>query len=142
MEKQPSCRKCGRRLKSPMSIARGMGATCAGLTATFVNNIGTSDSGGSRTKYKGAGSSHLQTLLFPGDLPGKRLSTREVYSKRRSERRQSFELRKRFQCGLLLPRRKPLIYTPLDDGSWRESPSGRVISHQHLQEYLKQYKFI
>jgi hypothetical protein len=142
MEEQTRCRKCGRRLKSPMSITRGMGATCEGLTATFVKNTGNSNSGGFRKKYQEAGSSHLLAFLVPGDLAGKRLSTREVYSKRRNERPQSFELGKPFQCGLLLPRRKPLIYTPLDDGSWRESPSGRVISHQHLEAYLKQYKFI
>jgi hypothetical protein len=47
-----------------------------------------------------------------------------------------------FQCGMLLPKRKPLVYTPLDDGSWKENPTGRVISHERLQEYLRQYRFI
>jgi hypothetical protein len=43
---------------------------------------------------------------------------------------------------VLPPKRKPLVYTPLDDGTWRENPSGRVVSHERLQEYLTRYRFI
>jgi hypothetical protein len=75
-------------------------------------------------------------------LPTKRLSKRELYRRRRKERRRSFETREPFQCGMLLPKRKPLVYTPLDDGSWKENPTGRVISNERLQEYLKQCRFI
>jgi hypothetical protein len=53
-----------------------------------------------------------------------------------------FEMREAFQCGLLLPQRKPLVYVPLKDGNWMENPSGRVISHERLQEYLRRYRFI
>jgi hypothetical protein len=30
----------------------------------------------------------------------------------------------------------------LEDGSWQENPSGRVISHERLQQYLVRYRFI
>ncbi len=53
-----------------------------------------------------------------------------------------FEMRDVFQCGLLLPQRKPLVYEPLEDGNWKESPSGRIISHERLQNYLRRYRFI
>ena len=46
------------------------------------------------------------TLLFPGDLPTKRLSKRELYRRRREERRRLFETREPFQCGVLLPKKK------------------------------------
>ena len=32
MEKNPRCKKCGRLLKSPLSIASGMGPKCAGVS--------------------------------------------------------------------------------------------------------------
>ncbi|MEP0805620.1 MAG: hypothetical protein HRF47_09030 [Chloroflexota bacterium] len=81
-------------------------------------------------------------LLLPGELPAKPLSKREQYRRRREERRRMFEMREAFQCGLLLPQRKPLVYVPLKDGNWMENPSGRVISHERLQEYLRRYRFI
>jgi hypothetical protein len=92
--------------------------------------------------YQGIGSGHTQAPLFPGDLPTKRLGKRELYRRRREERRRSFETREPFQCGLLLPIRKPLIYEPMDDGNWKESPTERVISHERLHEYLRHYRFI
>jgi len=39
MEKQLRCKKCGRRLKSPMSIAIGMGSKCAGITSTHGKSV-------------------------------------------------------------------------------------------------------
>jgi hypothetical protein len=85
---------------------------------------------------------HVQPALFSGDLPTKRLSKREMARRRKEERRRLFETREPFQCGMVLPKRKPLIYVPLADGMWRETPSGRVISHEHLQKYLTRYKII
>lgn len=92
--------------------------------------------------YQSVGSNQTQAPLFPGDLPTKRLSNRELYRRRQEERRRSFETRKPFQCGVLLPKRKLLVYTPLGDGRWQENPTGRVISHEQLQEYLRRYRFI
>ena len=140
MEENPRCKKCRRVLKSPISIARGLGPKCAGTTTG--KSVQTRIKRSSGRAYQGAGSDHTQAPLFPGDLPTKHLSKKELYRRRREERRRSFEMRMPFQCGMLLPKRKPLVYTPLDDGSWRENPTGRVISHERLQEYLRQYCFI
>jgi hypothetical protein len=65
-----------------------------------------------------------------------------MYRKRKDERRRSFETRQPFQCGLLLPKKMPLVYEPLEDGSWKEKPSGRVIPHERLHQYLTKYRFI
>ena len=142
MEGKPRCKKCGRVLKSPASIVRRMGPKCAGATATSGNSVRARITRSSGVAYQSTSSDQLQTPLFSGDLPTERLSKRELYRRRREERRLSFETRKPFQCGLLLPKRKPLVYTPLDDGNWKENPSGRVISHERLQEYLRLYQFI
>lgn len=142
MEENPRCKKCGRRLKSPISIARGMGSKCAGATTSSEKSVHARIKQSSGEAYPCVVSSHVQSPIFPGDLPPKRLSKREMYRWRREERRRLFATREPFQCGVLLPKRKPLVYTPLDDGTWRENPSGRVVSHEHLQEYLRKYKFI
>ena len=142
MEENPRCNKCKRVLKSPISIARGMGPKCAGVSATSGKSFQVRIKQSSGTAYQGASSNHAQAPLFPGDLPTKRLSKRELYRRRREERRLSFETREPFLCGMLLPKRKSLIYTPLNDGSWKENLTGRVISHERLQEYLTRYRFI
>ena len=142
MEGKPRCKKCGRVLKSPASIARGIGSKCAGITTTSRKNVSTRIKRSSSSLYQSTGSSHTQTPLFSGDLPTKRLSKRELYRRRREERRRSFETREPFQCGLSLPQRRPLVYTPLNDGNWMEGQSGRIISHERLQEYLQRYRFI
>lgn len=92
--------------------------------------------------YSDKAPSQVQAPLFPGELPKKRLSKRELARRRREERRRMFETRLPFQCGLVLPARKPLVYTPLEDGSWQENHSGRVISHDRLQQYLVRFHFI
>ena len=142
MEKQPRCKKCGRRLKSPLSIAIGMGPKCAGIKSTTGRSVRVQSKPGSRKAYSDKTLVQVQAPLFTGELPKKRLSKRELFRKRREERRQLFETRLPFQCGLVLPARKPLVYTPLEDGSWREDYSGRVISHERLQQYLVRFRFI
>ena len=142
MEENPRCKKCGRRLRSSISIARGTGPKCAGVTATAGRSVHTKNVQRSGKAYPNISASSTQSPLFPGDLPTKRLSKRELYRRRREERRRLFETREPFQCGMLLPKRKPLVYIPLDDGTWKENPSGRVVSHERLQEYLTRYRFI
>lgn len=142
MEGKPRCKKCGRVLKSPASIARGMGSKCAGITATSGKSVHARMKQSSGRAYQSTVSSRVQSPLFPGDLPTKHLSKREFYRRRREERRRLFETREPFQCGILLPKKMPLVYEPLDDGSWKETPSGRVIPHERLQEYLTKYRFI
>lgn len=142
MEKQVRCKKCGRRLKSPMSIAIGMGPKCAGTTATTCRSVQIRGKPSSGLAYADKAPTHMQSPLFPGDLPKKQLSKREMFRHKREERRRLFETRLPFQCGLVLPSKKSLVYTPLEDGSWREDYSGRVISHERLQQYLLKYRFI
>ncbi len=142
MEKQPRCKKCGRRLKSSLSIAIGMGPKCAGIKSTAGRSVRVQSKPSSRTSYSDKTLVQVQAPLFTGELPKKRLSKRELFLRRREERRRLFETRLPFQCGLVMPARKPLVYTPLDDGAWREDYSGRVISHERLQQYLVKYRFI
>ena len=142
MEKQARCKKCGRRLKSPLSIAIGMGPKCAGIKSTSVRRVRVQSKPSSRTAYSDKTLVQVQAPLITGELPKKRLNKIELFRRRREERRRLFETRLPFQCGLVLPARKPLVYTPLKDGSWREDYSGRVISHERLQQYLVRYRFI
>lgn len=142
MEKQPKCKKCGRRLKSPLSIAIGMGPKCAGITSASGRSVRVQSKQSSRTAYSDKTIVQVQTPLFMGELPKKRLNKIELFRRRREERRRLFETRLPFQCGLVLPARKPLVYIPLEDGSWREDYSGRVISHERLQQYLVRFRFI
>ncbi len=142
MEKQPRCKKCGRRLKSPLSIAIGMGPKCAGIKSTSARSVRVRSKPSARTTYTDKSLAQMQVPLFTGELPKKGLSKRELFRKRREERRRLFEKRLPFQCGLVLPTRKPLIYIPLENGSWLEDYSVRVISHERLQQYLTKYRFI
>ena len=142
MEGKPRCKKCGRVLTSTASIARGIGPKCAGRSLKSGKRVRARIIQSSGIAYQSTGSSRTQSPLFPGDLLTKRLSKREVYRRRRVERRRLFETREQFQCGVLLPKKKPLLYTPLKDGTWKENPSGRIISHERLQEYLTRYRFI
>ena len=142
MEKQARCKKCGRRLKSPLSIAIGMGPKCAGIKPASARRVRVQSKPSSRTAYSDKTLVQVQAPLFTGELPKKGLSKRELFRRRREERRRLFETRLPFQCGMVMPARKPLVYTPLEDGSWREGYSGRVISHERLQQYLVRFRFI
>lgn len=142
MEGRPRCKKCGRALKSPVSIARGVGSVCAGATGTRGRTVRVRMKRRSGRAYQSVGVGERQVPLFSGEMLIKPMSKKEIYRRRREERRQSFETHQPFQCGLLMPRRKPLVYEPLEDGSWKENPSGRVIPHERLQRYLTKYRFI
>ncbi len=142
MEGRPRCKKCGRVLKSPASIARGVGSVCAGATGARGKTVRVRMKRSSGKAYQIVGAGGRQVPLFSGELPAKPVSKKELYRRRREERRRFFETRQSFQCGLLMPRRSPLVYEPLEDGNWQENPSGRVISHERLQEYLRKYQFI
>lgn len=142
MEGKPRCKKCGRILKSPASIARGVGSICAGASGTTRKIELMRAKRSSGKAYQSVGISERQSPLFLGDIPAKPESKKELYRRRREERRASFETRQPFQCGLLMPKRKPLVYEPLEDGNWQENPGGRMISHERLQQYLVKYRLI
>jgi len=129
-------------LRSPLSIARGMGPKCAGISSTSGKSIRVRSRQRSGTAYPEIAIQQVQSPLFSGNMPTKQLSKRELFRIRKEERRRLFETRMPFQCGVVLPKRQPLVYIPLEDGSWQENPSGRVISHKRLQQYLVRYRFI
>ena len=141
MQQQVRCKKCGRVLKSPASIAMGMGPKCAGVSGSsrcVRVRVGRRGS----VPYGMGTSSGMQATFPTGEARSKRMSKREQARHNREERRRLFNERQPFQCGLLLPERKPIYYTPTEDGGWKDSTSERVISHDQLQNYLKRYQFI
>lgn len=141
MQQQVRCKKCGRVLKSPASIAMRMGPKCAGVSGGGKSvRVRAGRRGG--TPYSLGASTGVQAAFPAGEVKSKRLSKRVIARRNREERRRLFDERLPFQCGLLLPERKPIMYTPTEDGGWKDSTSGRVISHDNLQNYLKRYQFI
>lgn len=119
-----------------------MGPKCAGVSIARSRRVEVIMKRSFGRTYDGVGTGGQQVPLFSAEMPAKPLSKREQYRRRREERKRMFEMREAFQCGLLLPQRKPLVYIPLNDGNWMENPSGRVISHERLQKYLTKYQFI
>lgn len=142
MEGQPKCIKCGRILKSPASVARGMGSKCAGITATTGRTFHSRYKQSAGITYQGMGANNKQATLFSGDLSTKRLSKREVSRRLKEERNRLFAERKPFQCGILSRTRTPLVYVPAGDKGWMENHSGRIIPHEELHKYLKRYQLI
>ena len=142
MEGKPRCMKCGRTLKSSLSISRGIGSTCAGYKSTIGTGIHVRLKGSSGVAYLANGRRNNQATLLTGDLPEKKFSKRELARRRREERRQRLERHEPFECGILLPKKVPLVYVPVDGSTWKENPGGRTISHDLLQASLKRYQFI
>lgn len=138
---EPRCKKCGRILHDPESVARGMGPKCAGISGGS-RNVKAKLCRRSGSPYSLGFSGSVQAALPIMDPAPKIHSTRELTIHSRVERRRLFEERKSFQCGLMLPERKPIIYTPTHDGGWQNNNSDSVISHDQLQSYLKRYQFI
>ena len=77
-----------------------------------------------------------------GDLSPKAIGKRDLFCQARDERRELFEQRMPFQCGVLAKTSIPVIYVPLREGEWKENHSGRVIPHEKLQAYLKRFSLI
>lgn len=142
MEKQVRCKKCGRVLKSPASIARGIGSTCAGIGIKSGKTFQPSVRQTSTNPYSTPRTNKIHDACPDGDLSNKPASKREIFRKARDERRKLFEARRPFQCGVLTRTRTPLIYVPLGESGWKEAHSGRVIPNDKLQAYLKRFSLI
>ncbi len=137
----PRCAKCGRRLRSPESIARGIGPKCAGTSGRSRGvRVRVCHQHGSAYSL-GLADGHQQSMPI-GATAGKRISKREVIRRKKVERRRRFEARLPFQCGVLVSSHRPLVYLPLPDDKWREEHSGRTIAHARLQDYLLRYGLI
>lgn len=142
MEGKVKCKKCGRVLKSPLSIAMGMGPKCAGVSSAQGCRIHIGIRRSSGKSYQAVGVGSNQVLLIPSERPERKFSKRELARRRREERRHLFEQHQPFQCGILTRGKTPLIYEPTGEKEWKDKVSGRVVSHEHLQDYLKRYRFI
>jgi len=142
MEEPVRCKKCGRVLKSPASIARGMGSTCAGTTFGAGKNFRIRTSRSSGKSYSATGSNGIQNTACYGDLSTNPVGKRQRFRGGKDERRKLFEQRMPFQCGVLARTHIPLIYVPLGEGGWKENHSGRIIPHEKLQAYLKRFSLI
>jgi hypothetical protein len=138
---KPRCKKCGRVLSDPESIARGMGPKCAGITGSG-RKVKARLRKRSGIPYGAEALGGMQTTLPIGDTTPKRPPKRKLTRDSKEERRLLFDEHRPFQCGLSLPERKPIIYIPTEDGGWKISNDGRVIPHEQLQSYLKRYQFI
>ena len=142
MKGKPKCKKCGRVLKSPLSIALGMGPKCARISLAKGQDVGVGKRRSSGNDYDGIGTGCAQTPLIPSSKPEKKVSKKELIRKQRSERRRLFELRQSFQCGFLVGGKTPLIYEPAGEKEWKDKANGKIISHERLQDYLTRYQFI
>lgn len=142
METAVKCKKCGRVLKSPLSIAMGMGPKCTGVSLTKGKrlNIGIRRSSGKIYNAVGSGSSQMPMLI--SQTREKKLSRKEQACRQREERRRLFEQRQSFQCGMLVRSKTPLMYEPIGEKDWKDNLSGRVMSQEQLQAYLLRYRFI
>lgn len=138
---KPQCKKCGRVLSHPESIARGMGPKCAGI-AGGGRKVKTQIGRRSGVPYNAGAICSIQATLPIGDTTPKPPPKRKLTRDSKEERRRLFDEHRPFQCGLSIPERKPIIYVPTEDGGWKISNDGRVIPHEQLQSYLKRYQFI
>lgn len=143
MEKTVKCRKCGRVLKNPSSIAMGMGPKCAGVSAGSGGRFRLKIRRSAGKAYAPVGGkAGAQMALIPTGQEGKKLSRKEIARQKREERRRAIEQRRPFQCGLAGPIRTPLIYEPVGEKEWRDGLSGRLISKEQLQAFLTRHRFI
>jgi uncharacterized protein DUF6011 len=61
---QPRCKKCGRPLSDPDSIARGMGPECAGISGSRGKSARVRRQNGSGSMYNALGARHTVMPLF------------------------------------------------------------------------------
>lgn len=61
---QPRCKKCGRPLSDPESIARGMGPECAGISGRRGSSVRVRRQNGSGSTYDVSSTNHVTMSLF------------------------------------------------------------------------------
>ncbi len=137
----PRCIKCGRRLKSLESIARGVGPKCAGVAGSSrMLKVRMSSRNGLAYSRVVAGSDPQPVPIGATAVQG--IPKSDFIRRKKQERRRRFEARLPFRCGVLATSRRPLVYLPLPDDNWKEEHSGRTITHARLQDYLRRYGLI
>lgn len=146
-KKVARCKKCGRVLKSPDSIARGMGPECAGVTPRKGKSPrarSRSPSGKTYQVYESGTQLALTAISTPGEP--KKLSAAEKRrldaKAKRAERLKKFQERERFHAGRLIGSNKPLFYSPVGNDCWLSEFNQKTISTEELLAYLKRYNFV
>lgn len=142
METTVKCRKCGRVLKNPLSIAVGMGPKCAGVSMTAGRKLHISSYRQIGKSYNAMGINHSQIPLMLSLVPENQPSRRDMARQQREERRRLFHERHTFQCGILTRAKTPLMYEPVGEKDWKDNLSGKVISQEQLQAYLIRLRLI
>ncbi|MFZ1042156.1 MAG: DUF6011 domain-containing protein [Anaerolineales bacterium] len=152
------CRVCGRQLHNPISVAMGIGPKCAGGRPGTERRIRARPRTASHRLY--ASNAHLTTQTMP--LIGTtelvyrdqllRLvtvpSTREQFcaelanmkrGTKKKLRRLRWEMllaRRTFCAGAFFMNEEQCMYEPVNEDSWREVHSPRVIRSLDLESYL------
>jgi phage FluMu protein Com len=142
METNVKCRKCGRVLKKPASIAMGMGPKCAGVSITAGKKLHAGNRRQAGKTYNAVGISHSQIPLVFSKIPENQSSMRAMARRQREERRRLFQERRAFQCGKSAQAKTPLVYEPVGEKEWKDSLSGKVLSQEQLQAHLRRSRLI
>lgn len=112
---KPTCKKCGRPLRDPISVAIGIGPECRGATrATRSPKVSQKRSRGST--YSAAAVDARAAALASGQTVDTGL--RDIRTK------------------------EPVIYIPDGLGNYVDPKSGHTCTAQHLEKYLTTYGLI
>jgi hypothetical protein len=143
MSQKPRCKKCGRVLSDPVSIARGMGPVYAGDTGRAGRRpqVRSRRSAGRTYDAVGGGAQQSPLPVQVAEQPKPERSKRERIRSIRSTRKAHFLAREPIQIGINTRTREPVIYSPVGVDGW-EDEQGRQVSHEFLQSYLQRYQFI
>ena len=156
MSQKPRCKKCGRVLRDPVSIARGMGPVCAGdtgragrrpqvctrrSTGRAYDAVPCGAGGASATSPQQAPLPVQAAQVREAEQPKPATTKRERVRLARSQRKADFLARQPVQVGVNARTREPVIYNPVGPDGWVDN-QGRQVSHEFLQSYLQRYQFI
>ena len=148
MSQKHRCKKCGRVLRDPVSIARGMGPVCAGDTGRAGRRPQVRARRLTGRAYNAIGTSTQQAPLpvqaaqvREAEQPEPATTKRERIRLARSQRKADFLARQPVQVGVNARTREPVIYNPVGPDGWVDN-QGRQVSHEFLQSYLQRYQFI
>ena len=143
MKSKPRCKKCGRVLRNPISIARGMGPVCAGDTGRAGRRPQVRARRSAGRTYDAVGRGTQQSLLPVqiAEQPEPKITKLEGIRRIRSTRKAHFLAREPIQIGINTRTREPVIYSPVGADGWVDE-QGRQVSHEFLQSYLQRYQFI
>lgn len=151
------CKVCGRQLHNPISIARGIGPVCAGDQPTSRKTQVKVRSSSRRSYVDSAPSNQIFPPITAGltaqdklyrlitiplalteyraELARMKRGTKKILRKMRAEMLQA---RRAFCAGAFLLYEEQCVFEPVDEKSWREVHSSRVLENSALQTYLMQ----